>query len=179
MLNKLSEPRYLVKKNNSKGQWKKESKWKNKKKTWLVRRLQAEQCEDEKGAPCQGRWWMRFRLQALPAAPSGVDSTLTLIMLCEILRPGADERKHATQFICQPGCTFTKYTLFSLTLTRTPSSSSSSSTSSLSLWGTWFNVGWRVFLHSSSSLHVWNMKNKTGSKPLFYINHSGPWSLNP
>lgn len=38
---------------------------------------------------------MRFRLQARPAAPSGVDSTLTLIMLCEVPRTKTDERKHA------------------------------------------------------------------------------------
>lgn len=62
-------------------------KWKKKKKTGPERGRQAEWCEAEKGAPCQGRWWMRFRLQARPAAPSGADSTLTLIMLCEMLRP--------------------------------------------------------------------------------------------
>lgn len=88
------KPCYLLK--NNKGRWKKRKKLKKKKEMWQRRGLQAERCEAEKGTPRQGRWWMRFRLQARPAAPSGVDSTLTLIMLGEIPRTRADERKHAT-----------------------------------------------------------------------------------
>lgn len=53
---------------------------------------------------------MRFRLQARPGTSSGEDSKLTLIMLCEVLGPKADERKVATRFGHQPGCILTKRT---------------------------------------------------------------------
>lgn len=114
---------------------------------------------------------MRFRLQACPAAPSGVDSTLTLIMLCEILRPKADERKHATRLVYQTGFTFAKHTPFILTLlsSQPRMSPSPSLQEHDSVLIRSFCV---IFIAFTSCV-----KNKTGSKRSLYINHSGPIKL--
>ena len=118
-----------------------------------------------------------FKLALRP--PSGVASTLTLIRLREIPRPEADERKHAAQWVCQTGSTFTKYTPLSLTfLSSQPRMRHHHHRPHLHRHHRCQEPG-SVLVGSSSSLPVGNMKNKTGSKLQFNINHSGPVKLEP